>query len=116
VSQVPFLGWVVPTVLGARVLAKAMVAACGMLVSPPLRRAGTPLIPALLACGPNSMSIGLAFALRFPGRIGDTVLVCAAAATLLGELIAPLGLRAALRRAGEATADTGSQPAVQVAA
>jgi len=43
------------------------------------------------------------------------VLVCAAAATLLGELIAPLGLRAALRRAGEARADTGSQPVLEVA-
>jgi len=86
-----------------------------MLVSPPLRRAGAPLVPGLMACGPNSMSIGLAFALRFPGRIGDTVLVCAAAATLLGELIAPPGLRAALRRAGEARADTGSQPVLEVA-
>jgi len=43
------------------------------------------------------------------------VLVCAAAATLLGELSAPPGLRAALRRAGEARADTGSQPVLEVA-
>ena len=115
VGQVPFLAWVLPTVLGARLLAKALVAGCAMLVSPPLRPAGAPLVPGLMACGPNSMSIGLAFALRFPGRIGDTVLVCAAAATLLGELIAPPGLRAALRRAGEARADTGSQPVLEVA-
>ena len=116
VGRVPFLAWVLPTVLGARLVAKALVAGFAMLLSPPLRRAGPPLVPGLMACGPNSMSIGLAFALRFPGRIGDTVLVCAAAATLLGELLAPLGLRAALRRAGEATADSGSQPVVQVAA
>src|SRR5215470_11732244 len=115
-GKVPFLAWVVPTVLGARILAKALVAGCAMLVSPPLRRSGAPLVPGLLACGPNSMSIGLAFALRFPGRIGDTVLVCAAASTLLGELIAPLGLRAALRRAGEATTDTGPHPVLEVAA
>ena len=82
VGQVPFLGWLLPTVLGARVVAKALVAGCAALVSPPFRRAGVPVVPGLLACGPNSMSIGLAFALRFPGRIGDTVLVCAAAATL----------------------------------
>jgi len=44
------------------------------------------------------------------------VLVCAAASTLLGELIAPLGLRAALRRAGEATTETGPRPVVEVAA
>jgi hypothetical protein len=115
VYKVPFLAWVVPAVLGARLLAKALVTGCAMLLSPPLRRAGAPVVPGLMACGPNSMSIGLAFALRFPGRVGDTVLVCAAAATLLGELIAPLGLRAALRRAGEATTETGPQPVVEVA-
>ncbi|HUM11234.1 MAG TPA: hypothetical protein VLT82_09830 [Myxococcaceae bacterium] len=116
VGQVPILAWLLPVVLGARLLAKALVAGCAMLVCAPLRRAGAPLVPGLMACGPTSMSIGLAFALRFPGRIGETVLVSAAAATLLGELVAPLGLKSALRRAGEATAQTGSQPAVEVAA
>lgn len=116
VGQVPILAWLLPVVLGARLLAKALVAGCAMLVCPPLRRAGAPLVPGLMACGPTSMSIGLAFALRFPGRIGETVLVSAAAATLLGELVAPLGLKSALRRAGEATAQTGSQPVVEVAA
>jgi hypothetical protein len=115
VGQVPFLAWVIPAVLGARLLAKALVAGCAALVCPPLRRAGAPLVPGLMACGPSSMSIGLAFALRFPGRLGETVLVSAAAATLFGELVAAPGLRAALRRAGEATADTGSQPVVEVA-
>jgi hypothetical protein len=116
VRQVPFLPSVLATVLGARLVAKALVAGCAALVCPPLRRAGAPLVPGLMACGPNSMSIGLAFALRFPGRIGETVLVSAAACTLLGELLAPAGLRAALRRAGEATADSGSHPVVEVAA
>ena len=102
--------------LGARLVAKALVAGCAALVSPPLRRAGAPLVPGLMACGPSSMSIGLAFALRFPGAVGDTVLVSAAAATLLGRAGRPAGLRSALRRAGEATADTGPQPAVEVAA
>jgi hypothetical protein len=115
VVQVPFLAWVIPTVLGARVLAKGLVAGCAALVSPPLRRAGAPLLPGLLACGPTSMSIGLAFALRFPGPIGETVLVSAAAATVLGELVAPVGLRAALRRAGEASVEPASQTAVEVA-
>ena len=78
--------------------------------------AGPVLIPGLMACGPTSMSIGLAFALRFPGRVGETVLVSAAAATVLGEVLSPLGLRSALRRAGEATAQTDPQPAVEVAA
>ena len=116
VTAVPFLAWLVPTALGARLLAKGLVAGLAALVCPPLRRAGPPLVPGLMACGPTSMSIGLAFALRFPGRLGESVLVSAAAATVLGELIAPLGLRSALRRAGEAAAQTASPPAVEVAA
>jgi hypothetical protein len=68
-----------------------------------------------MACGPTSMCIGLAFALRFPGAVGETVLVCAAAATVLGEVLSPFGLRSALRRAGEATVQTGLQPAVELA-
>ncbi|HZJ52689.1 MAG TPA: hypothetical protein VFD38_01010 [Myxococcaceae bacterium] len=116
VGRVPFLAWVIPTVLGARVLAKALVAGCAALVCPPLRPAGAALVPGLLACGPTSMSIGLAFALRFPGRIGDTVLLSAAAATLLGELVAPSGLRAALRRVGEASGEPGRHPVVEAAA
>jgi len=115
VTQVPLLAWVVPTALAARLLAKAVVAAFAALVCPPLRRAGLPVFPGLMACGPTSMSIGLAFALRFPGQLGEAVLVSAAAATVLGELVAPAGLKAALRRAGEATVQTGSQPVLEVA-
>ena len=116
VGRVPFLAWVIPTVLGARVVAKTLVAGCATLLCPSLRRTGAPLVPGLLACGPTTMSIGLAFALRFPGRIGDTVLVSAAAATLLGELVAPWGLRAALRRAGEAPVESGPHPVVEAPA
>ncbi len=116
VTAMPFLAWMIPTALAARLVAKGLVAGCAALLCPPLRRTGLPLVPGLMACGPTSMSIGLAFALRFPGGVGESVLVSAAAATLLGEIIAPLGLRSALRRAGEATAQTGSQPAVEVAA
>ena len=108
--------WLIPVVLAARLVAKALVAGCGALVSPPLRRTGPALIPGLMACGPTSMCIGLAFALRFPGSVGETVLVSAAAATVLGEVLSPLGLRTALRRAGEAPAQTGSEPVVEVAA
>jgi Kef-type K+ transport system membrane component KefB len=116
VGQVPFLTWLVPGILAARLVAKALVAGCAALLYPPLRRAGPPLVPGLMACGPSSMAIGLAFALRFPGPVGETVLVSAAAATILGELVAPAGLRSALRRAGEATTQTGPQPAAEVAA
>jgi hypothetical protein len=55
----------------------------------------------LLCSGALSMTIGLAFALRFPGPIGDTVLATAATLTVLGEFVGPWGLRTALRQAGE---------------
>jgi len=116
VGQVPFLAWLLPGVLAARFVAKSLVAGAAAIVCPPLRRTGPPLVPGLMACGPSSMAIGLAFALRFPGAVGETVLVSAAAATILGELVAPIGLRSALRRAGEATTQTGPQPAVEVPA
>jgi len=116
VGQVPFLAWLVPGVLAARFVAKALVVGAATVLCPPLRRAGAPLVPGLMACGPSSMAIGLAFALRFPGPVGETVLVTAAAATILGELMAPVGLRAALRRAGEAAPQTGPQPAAEVPA
>ena len=38
VGQVPFLAWLIPVVLGARLVAKTLVAGCGALLSPPLRR------------------------------------------------------------------------------
>jgi len=43
------------------------------------------------------------------------VLVCAAASTLLGELVAPASLKRGLRHAGEAAPQTGSQPMVRLA-
>lgn len=114
-AAVPFLAWIVPAVLAARVASKVLVAACLALLSPAARKAGPWLAPGLLACGPTALSIGLAFALRFPGPIGDTVLVCAAASTLLGELVAPASLKRGLRHAGEAAPQTGSQPMVRLA-
>jgi hypothetical protein len=114
-STVPWLAWILPAVLGARILAKMLVAAGVAALFPPARKAGPWIAPGLLACGPTSLSIGLAFALRFPGAIGDTVLVCAAAATLLGEIFAPTALKLAFRRAGEAPAQTGSQPVAGLA-
>jgi Kef-type K+ transport system membrane component KefB len=114
-GAVPLLAWSVPAALGARILAKALVAMAVTLFSPPARKAGPWLAPSLLACGPSTLSIGLAFALRFPGAVGDTVLVCAAAATILGEVVAPTSLKLALRRAGEAPTQIASQPVVRLA-
>lgn len=64
----------------------------------------------LTSAGGLAMSIGLAFHLRFPGLLGDTVLASAAAATLLGEFIGPPSLRAVLLRSGEISSATLTPP------
>jgi hypothetical protein len=55
----------------------------------------------LLSSGSLTMCIGLAVALAFPGRTGNTVLTVAAALCIAGELVGPPSLRSALQRAGE---------------
>jgi len=91
----------VAVVVAARL---AMKLATGMFVRtawPSVRRAGPLLGLGMLSAGTLSISVGLAFALRFPGPLGDTVLLTAAFVTLLGEFIGPGSLRRALRNAGE---------------
>jgi Kef-type K+ transport system membrane component KefB len=65
------------------------------------RAAGPLLGLGLLSSGALSMTIGLAFALRFPGPVGDAVLVAAATSTIFGEFVGPTSLRVALKQAGE---------------
>jgi hypothetical protein len=52
------------------------------------------------------VSCGFVLALRFPGRIGDTLLVCAAASAVLGELVSTYALKNLLTQLGEATTAT----------
>ena len=91
----------VAVVVGARL---AMKLATGMFVRaawPSVHKAGPLLGLGMLSAGTLSISVGLAFALRFPGPLGDTVLMTAAVVTLLGEFVGPASLRRALRAAGE---------------
>jgi Sodium/hydrogen exchanger family len=65
-------------------------------------RSASPAIGlALLSSGALSIAIGLAFALRFPGVVGDTVLLAAAFAAIFGEFVAPATLRRVLAGVGE---------------
>lgn len=87
--------------LGARLVLKL---ATGLLVRVAWRevhRAGPLLGLGMLSAGTLSISVGLAFALRFPGPLGGTVLLTAVVTTILGEFIGPASLRRALRAAGE---------------
>jgi Kef-type K+ transport system membrane component KefB len=95
-----WLPWVLAAALAARVAAKWLVGLL-MLAAPQARRAGPRLGLGLCSAGALSMSFGLAFALRFPGAVGGTVLAAAAVATVAGEIIGPSSVRACLRRAGE---------------
>jgi Kef-type K+ transport system membrane component KefB len=87
--------------IAARMAAKALTGLMLGAVSPAARSAGPLLGLGLLSSGGLSMTIGLAFALQFPGAIGDTVLTTAAAVAVFGEFVGPIALRVALRQAGE---------------
>lgn len=97
---------VVVAALALRVVAKLAFGAVLVATQAPLRRGGGWVGPSLLSGGPMTVSCGLVFSTRFPGPVGDTVLVVALVALVLGELAAPLSLRRLLRRLGE----TGETP------
>ncbi len=96
-----WLPWVLAAAVAARLAAKQVVGLAVLAAAPAARRAGARLGLGLSSTGALSMSIGLTFALRFRGPVGDAVLAAAAVATVAGELIGPASLRACLRRAGE---------------
>ena len=92
---------VVAVAILGRVLAKILFGELLRKVLPAVRPAGPFVGVGLLSSGTVSMSVGLVLAVRFPGVIGDTVLVTAAASAIFGEFVAPAALRRALVRAGE---------------
>jgi hypothetical protein len=67
-----------------------------------LPNGATPALGAgLLSSGALGVSVGLAFAIRFPGPVGEAVLATSVAACVVGELAGPFALRKVLERAGE---------------
>jgi hypothetical protein len=97
----PRLPWIAVTAIAVRFAAKIVVGWVLTAVSPAARKAGGLVGLSLMSSGALAMSIGLAFALRFPGMLGDTVLVVAALSATVGEFVGPASLRMALKRAGE---------------
>jgi Kef-type K+ transport system membrane component KefB len=106
-----WLPWVLAAAVLARVAAKWVVGLAMLAVSRSARRAGPRLGLGLCSTGALAMSIGLAFALRFPGAVGGAVLAAAAVVTVAGEIIGPASLRACLRRAGEVPEPAPAPPA-----
>jgi hypothetical protein len=95
--------------VAARMAAKAISGIVLGAVVPVARPAGPMLGLGLLSSGALSMTIGLAFALRFPGAVGDAVLVTAATVTIFGEFVGPTALRVALKQAGEIRAPDATE-------
>jgi hypothetical protein len=83
--------------------------------SKPARAAGPLVGLSLSSSGALSMCIGLAFALRFPGVVGDSVLAVAVVSAIVGEFVGPARMRRSLLAAGEldekAAASTEQVPA-----
>jgi len=94
------LWMVIALAVGLRILGKLI---SGWLVRlAPAARSTTSLLGlAMLSSGGMTVAIGLAIDLRFPGRVGDTVLAAAVAATLVSEIVGTASLHRALDRAGE---------------
>ncbi len=94
--------------IGARLAAKVVVGWMLSLASRDARKAGGLVGLSMMSSGALSISIGLVFALRFPGWVGDTVLVVAALSATFGEFVGPFRLRRSLEVAGEIEATPGA--------
>jgi uncharacterized membrane protein YadS len=97
----PYLALVATAAIAARLVAKLVIGWLMAAGSPTARKAGALVGLALMSSGALAISVGLAFALRFPGQVGDTVLVVAATSALFGEFVGPYRLRRSLEDAGE---------------
>jgi Kef-type K+ transport system membrane component KefB len=95
------LAWIAAAAIAARIVAKVVFGWTLAIASSSARKAGPLLGLSLMSSGALSISIGLGFALRFPGSVGDTVLAVAAISATVGEFVGPGRLRRALTGAGE---------------
>jgi hypothetical protein len=104
------LPWIAAAAIAARLVAKVVTGWLLAAGSRPARKAGPLVGLSLMSSGVLAMCIGLAFALRFPGVVGDTVLAIAALAATVGEFVGPNRLRRALIAAGEIEVDAKASP------
>jgi hypothetical protein len=105
------LPWIAAAAIGTRVLVK-IVLGWGLAAASPAARKGGPLVGlSLMSSGSLAMCIGLAFALRIPGVVGDTVLAVAAISATAGEFIGPARLRRTLQLTGELDPETATTAA-----
>ena len=101
---------VVALALLARIVGKIFAGFLIRATVPASRPAGFGLGMVLLSSGPLTISTGFVFALRFPGVVGDTLLVMAAASAVVGELISTFALKSLLSHAGEVPPPRSEMP------
>jgi len=95
------LGALVALILLARIVLKLVSGLIVRFAVPAARPAGAGLGIVLLSSGPITVSVAFVFALRYPGPVGDTLLVAAAASNILGELVSTFALKRLLEQVGE---------------
>jgi len=103
----PAAAFVVPLALGARFAAELVRTGLLVTTSRAARPAGLSVAYGLVSTGEVTLACGVSIALAFDTPPARTVLLVAAAALLVGEVVAPLALRRALGRAGELESPDG---------
>jgi hypothetical protein len=91
----------VATALATKILARVT---CGSLLSltvKAVRGSGLEFGGSMLSCGALALAVALAFRIRHPGVVADTLLLLACVGVLFGEWLGPASLRRALTQAGE---------------
>jgi hypothetical protein len=90
------LWWILGVTLIARTLVRGMLGYGLALATRAERAQRWPLALGLSCTGAVSVLVGLTFAFRFPGVLGNLVLTVAACSAVVGDVIGPIGLRRAL--------------------
>jgi hypothetical protein len=102
--------WLAAIAVAARLVMKT-VAGMGLWAAWREARPAGPLLgTGLVSSGALSVSVGMSFALLFPGVVGATILAASTLGVVVGELIGPSSLRRALERVGEVQ-DAPAEPA-----
>lgn len=110
ILEIHVLGGVVALALLARIAGKIVSGFVVRSFLPAARPAGPALGIVLLSSGPVSIATAFVFTLRLPGVVGDTLLVCAVASAVLGELVSTYALKRLLEGAGELDAEDDEPP------
>ena len=87
--------------MGAKILARVLCGGVLSVVMKPVRGVGLEFGGSMLSSGALGLALALAFVVRHPGVVADSVLLLAALGVLIGEWLGPGALRRALSHAGE---------------